>query len=186
MADYTTPTIAASAPRRPRSRTPPSSTTMVTSPPFQLFRRRQPSDRDLHDGASAYPTTSAPPKDGVQWAEAASSAALRQYRAIPKKGKPQGRESTVLAIFLLSSPENPLNPTVLSLATGTKCLGGARLRPRDDLVHDDHAEVITRRVLLRLIYAEIGTDNPPSWGVASSTDGRWRLKDRHQLHLYIT
>ncbi|XP_044968996.1 double-stranded RNA-specific editase 1-like [Hordeum vulgare subsp. vulgare] len=164
MADYTTPTIAASAPRRPR----------------------RPSDRDLHDGTSASPTTFAPPQDGVQWAEAASSTALRRYRALPKKGKPQGRESTVLAAFLLSSPENPLNPTVLSLATGTKCLGAARLRPRGDLVHDAHAEVIARRTLLRLIYAEIGMDNPPSWLVASGTDGRWRLKDEHQLHLYIT
>ncbi|XP_037480102.1 tRNA-specific adenosine deaminase TAD1-like [Triticum dicoccoides] len=109
--------------------------------------------------------------DGVLWAKAASLAALRQYYALPKKGKPQGCESTVLAAFLLSFPQNPLNPTVLSLATGTKCLGAARL---------------ARRALLRLIYAEIGTDNPPSWLVASGTDGRWRLKDGHQLHLYIT
>ncbi|XP_044958110.1 tRNA-specific adenosine deaminase TAD1-like [Hordeum vulgare subsp. vulgare] len=146
----------------------------------------RPSDRDLHDGASASPTNSAPPQDSVQWAEAASLAALRQYCALPKKGKPQGRESTVLTAFLLSSPENPLNPTILSLATGTKCLGAARLGPHGDLVHDAHAEVITCRALLRLIYAEIGTDNPPSWLVASGTDGRWRLKDGHQLHLYIT
>ncbi|XP_044973686.1 tRNA-specific adenosine deaminase TAD1-like [Hordeum vulgare subsp. vulgare] len=152
----------------------------------RLPQRRRPLDRDLQDGASASPTTSAPPQDGVQWAEAASSAALRQYRALPKKGKPQGRKSAVLAAFLLSSPENPLNPIVLSLATDTKCLGAARLGPRGDLFHDAHAEVIARRALLHLIYAEIGTDNPPSWLVASGTDGRWRLKDGHQLHLYIT
>ncbi|KAF7020046.1 hypothetical protein CFC21_033170 [Triticum aestivum] len=126
------------------------------------------------------------PRDGVLWAEAASSAALRQYCALPKKGKPQGRESTVLAAFLLSFPENPLNPTVLSLATGTKCLGAARLGPHGDLVHDAHAEIVARRALLRLIYAEIGTNSPPSWLVASGTDGRWRLRDGHQLHLYIT
>ncbi|KAM0867668.1 hypothetical protein ACQ4PT_041852 [Festuca glaucescens] len=127
-----------------------------------------------------------PPRDGVQWACTASSAALRRYSSLPKKGKPQGRESTVLAAFLLSSPQDPLGPAVLSLATGTKCLGASRLGPRGDLVHDAHAEVVARRALLRLLYAEIGADSPPSWLVPSGSGGRWRLRDGYQLHLYIT
>lgn len=40
---------------------------------------------------------------------------------------------------------------MLSLTTGTKCLGTC-----GDLVHDAHAEDVARRTLLRLIYAEIG------------------------------
>jgi tRNA-specific adenosine deaminase 1 len=132
-------------------------------------------------------STSPPqPQDGVRWAEAASTAALRRYASLPKKGKPQGRESTVLAAFLLSSPQDPLGPAVLSLATGTKCLGASRLGPRGDLVHDGHAEAVARRALLRLVYAEIAADSPPSWLVASGDSGRWRLRDGHQLHLYIT
>ncbi|CAM0901631.1 unnamed protein product [Alopecurus aequalis] len=131
-------------------------------------------------------TSPPPPLDAVQWAAAASTAALRQYSSLPKKGKPQGRESTVLAAFLLSSPQDPLAPAVLSLATGTKCLGASRLGPRGDLVHDAHAEVVARRALLRLVYAEIGADCPSSWLVPSGDDGRWRLRDGHQLHLYIT
>ncbi|KAL6844211.1 hypothetical protein ACP4OV_025884 [Aristida adscensionis] len=130
----------------------------------------------------------APPWDagGAAWAEAASSSALRHYRSLPKKGKPQGRESTVLAAFLLSDPQEPRGPTVLSMATGTKCLGAARLSPRGDLVHDAHAEVVARRALLRLLYSEIGRGAPPDWLVASGDGGRWRLRDGHCLHLYIT
>jgi hypothetical protein len=135
---------------------------------------------------STSPPTPTPPRDGVQWASAASSAALSRYSSLPKKGKPQGRESTVLAAFLLSSPQDPLGPEVLSLATGTKCLGASRLGPRGDLVHDAHAEVVARRALLRLLYAEIGAGSPPSWLVPPRSGGRWRLRDGYQLHLYVT
>uniref|UniRef100_A0A0A9CJF6 A to I editase domain-containing protein n=1 Tax=Arundo donax TaxID=35708 RepID=A0A0A9CJF6_ARUDO len=124
--------------------------------------------------------------DSVPWAEAASSAALRHYSSLPKKGKPQGRESTVLAAFLLSTPQDPSNPTVLSTATGTKCLGAARLGLRGDLVHDAHAEVVARRAFLRLIYSEIGRNAQSDWLVGSGDGGRWRLRDGHRLHLYIT
>jgi tRNA-specific adenosine deaminase 1 len=72
------------------------------------------------------------------------------------------------------------------MATGTKCLGAARLGGRGDLVHDAHAEVVARRALLRLVYSEIGRDAASDWLVASGDGGRWRLRDGHYLHLYVT
>jgi tRNA-specific adenosine deaminase 1 len=124
--------------------------------------------------------------DCSPWAEAVSSAVLGHYRSLPKKGKPQGRESTVLAAFLLSSVEEPLRPVVLSMATGTKCLGAARLGGRGDLVHDAHAEAVARRALLRLVYSEIGRGAASDWLVPSGDGGRRRLRDGHHLHLYVT
>ncbi|XP_022896361.1 tRNA-specific adenosine deaminase 1-like isoform X2 [Olea europaea var. sylvestris] len=139
--------------------------------------------------------------------ERVSAAALSIYNSLPKKGKPQGGEVTVLAAFLLSNPSQELQ--VVALGTGTKCIGHSRRSSRGEVVNDSHAEIIARRALLRYFYMEIGclTENfsnhrhnngrillhgdeiaysPLHLGTDNCGKGKYKLRPGWQLHLYIS
>ncbi|XP_027336505.1 tRNA-specific adenosine deaminase TAD1 isoform X2 [Abrus precatorius] len=140
------------------------------------------------------------------WGQRVSENVLSFYTSLPKKGKPQAREVTVLAAFLLSSPSNDLK--VVAMGTGTKCIGRSLLRPFGDVVHDSHAEVIARRALMRFFYTQIqhltetSTEHGPSNGgkrfkvddgnlpfeldAGYHDKGKYTLRRGWKLHMYIS
>ncbi|XAR63086.1 tRNA(Ala)(adenine(37)) deaminase [Bertholletia excelsa] len=155
----------------------------------------------MASSSSASPATA--PVLEKEWGEKVAEAVFSVYRSLPKKGKPQGREVTVLAVFLLSSPSQELQ--VVSLGTGTKCIGRSQLSPRGDIVNDAHAEVIARRALLRYFYEEIHClrnvnsksqrsngsiqlldDDIKNSLFCLDTDGKCKMKAGWELHLYIS
>ncbi|XP_057531612.1 tRNA-specific adenosine deaminase TAD1 isoform X2 [Amaranthus tricolor] len=145
-------------------------------------------------------------KGGQTWGEIVSEKVFALYNSLPKKGKPQGREVSVLAAFLLSSPSQDLE--VVALGTGTKCLPRSSRSPNGDLINDSHAEIIARRALIRFFYSEIqrdcnfikkdgvdtsqelhgvnGLDLPSYLEIDRSGQGLYKIKEGWHLHLYIS
>uniref|UniRef100_A0A1J3GA83 tRNA-specific adenosine deaminase 1 n=2 Tax=Noccaea caerulescens TaxID=107243 RepID=A0A1J3GA83_NOCCA len=133
------------------------------------------------------------------WGDRVSEMVVSAYISLPKKGKPQGREVTVLSAFLVSSPSQ--DAEVIALGTGTKCVSRSLLSPRGDIVNDSHAEVVARRALMRFFYSEIqrkccnGAKRQRNDGETSSIleldpncpgDVKYQLKPGCHLHMYIS
>jgi len=119
--------------------------------------------------------------------EAVARAAKDAYEALPKRGKPQPHERTVLAAFLLETTRpGPVGVRldVVALGTGTKCVGG-----REDVhgeegetLYDAHAEAVARRAWKRWMHVQLRNlwiQHPPSEpNVETSTSKRCKVQTR--------
>jgi tRNA-specific adenosine deaminase 1 len=81
------------------------------------------------------------------------TASLRKYRELPKRGKPKRDEEWTPLSTILCSQGSELE--VVSLGTGSKCIGKGKMSPEGWIVNDSHSEVIARRCFLRYLLSQI-------------------------------
>ncbi|XP_047452710.1 tRNA-specific adenosine deaminase 1 [Mugil cephalus] len=106
-----------------------------------------------------------------------------RFSLLPRRGKPEpGREWTLLAAVVqvtrgVNSDSDKME--VVSLGTGTKCIGKTCMSPNGDVLNDSHAEVIARRGCIRYLMQQLvrAVDGGSS-SVFSPADqpGKWRLQ----------
>ncbi|XP_057290821.1 tRNA-specific adenosine deaminase 1-like isoform X2 [Hydractinia symbiolongicarpus] len=90
----------------------------------------------------------------TEFANKVTQACFDVYNSIGKKGKPQaGREWTKMSCIVKTDSTGAIE--VLTLATGTKCIGENNRTKRGNLLNDSHAEVLARRLLMKCFYKEV-------------------------------
>ncbi|XP_060876505.1 tRNA-specific adenosine deaminase 1 [Metopolophium dirhodum] len=89
------------------------------------------------------------------FADRVAGLCLEKFDRLPDKGKPISGKQWTLLSGVVQAADDSGPPKVVSLATGTKCIGASKLCDRGTVVNDSHAEVLARRALLRYFIQEI-------------------------------
>ncbi|XP_072492626.1 tRNA-specific adenosine deaminase 1 isoform X2 [Notamacropus eugenii] len=110
---------------------------------------------------------------------------------LPKQGKPEpDREWTLLAAVVKvnsatecshdsSDRSFPVTKEVVSMGTGTKCIGLSKMRKSGDILNDSHAEVIAKRSFQRYLFHQLRTAvslQQDSIFMPGAKTGMWKLK----------
>ncbi|CAF0879386.1 unnamed protein product [Didymodactylos carnosus] len=97
----------------------------------------------------------------------------------------------VLAGIVMTKNFDLSTMEIISLTTGTKCINGERLVLNGKALNDCHAEIVSRRCLLRYCYHQLmlfcdETTRAESIFELRHNKQKCRLKDNIQFHLYIS
>lgn len=103
------------------------------------------------------------------FADKVCKACLSYYAKLPSKGKPAKHEWTILACFVISDSSSKgteiypkvnmresnfrLGIEVVSMGTGSKCVGRNGMGEGGDVLFDSHAEIIAKRSFQRFFFA---------------------------------
>lgn len=107
------------------------------------------------------------------------------FSTLPKTGKPKSDEWTVLSCIVKSS--FGLELEVVSLGTGSKCIGVQKMSPKGDILNDSHAEIMARRGFLRYLYEQIELAFKSKMSIfIVNSDQKCALKPDLSFHLFTS
>ncbi|VVC97599.1 unnamed protein product, partial [Leptidea sinapis] len=108
---------------------------------------------------------------------------IKIYNDLPKSGKPKENEWTVLSCFVQRDKIFGAIK-VVSLGTGSKCVGATKMSPSGNIVNDSHAETLARRGLLLYLYSNITQCLNSQESVFTLEDSYFKLKSNIEFLFY--
>ncbi|XP_068239384.1 tRNA-specific adenosine deaminase 1-like [Palaemon carinicauda] len=107
-----------------------------------------------------------------------------KFSSLGKMGKPKDDgEYTLLACVVKRDSDGNLE--VVSLGTGSKCIGASLLPCNGDALHDSHAEVIARRAFVSYLIEQIIHAASGNGSILECTEsGKYKVKPGFTFHFY--
>uniref|UniRef100_A0A2H1VND2 tRNA-specific adenosine deaminase 1 n=1 Tax=Spodoptera frugiperda TaxID=7108 RepID=A0A2H1VND2_SPOFR len=105
------------------------------------------------------------------------------YDSLPKNGKPIDKEWTVLSCFIEYNTATE-KIEVVSLGTGSKCVGASKMTPNGSILNDSHAEIFARRGFLLYLYENIDKALKDKQSIFNKENSQLKLKDNIQYIFY--
>ncbi|KAJ0178883.1 hypothetical protein K1T71_005658 [Dendrolimus kikuchii] len=112
-----------------------------------------------------------------------SKSCIDLFNKLPKTGKPVDKEWTVLSC-IVQYDKLCDKIQVVSLGTGSKCIGATKMCPKGGILNDSHAEIFARRGFLLYLYDNIRKNikNKPS--IFRLCEGVFKLKENIEFVFY--
>lgn len=98
------------------------------------------------------------------------------YTKLAKTGKPVEKEWTVLSCVVQYNVSSNTYD-VVSLGTGSKCIGAVKMTPDGSLLNDSHAEVFARRGFLLYLYDNLERCLKNESSIFTQDGGKFVLKE---------
>ncbi|XP_044532527.1 double-stranded RNA-specific editase 1 [Gracilinanus agilis] len=137
------------------------------------------------------------PKEGLQLhlpqvlADAVSRLIVDKFSDLTDNFTSPHARRKVLSGVVMTTGTDVKDAQVISVSTGTKCINGEYMSDRGLALNDCHAEIISRRSLIRFLYTQLelflSTREDQQRSIfMKSQRGGFKLKDTVQFHLYIS
>lgn len=116
---------------------------------------------------------------------------VNEYLKLMKGTQAEYARRKVLAAFVMTSTPDCSGGKLISLGTGTKCISGDHISVKGAVLNDSHAEIISRRGLLRFFYNQLALHSSSSTAnesifVYDKESKCFKLKRNIKFHLYIS
>ncbi|XP_041371647.1 double-stranded RNA-specific editase 1-like isoform X2 [Gigantopelta aegis] len=117
---------------------------------------------------------------------------IEKFSELTNNFSSQYARRKVLAGIVMTTGPDAENAQVICVSTGTKCVNGEHMSERGKAVNDCHAEIVSRRSVLRFLYQQLELHLSEDSEVAATSifvkksEGGFALKENIQFHLYIS